>query len=373
LRKPRPTNFWHSFSSIKLSAAAGNNNWRPETKSPAARAVESSRHSVLVNAILPGVYDKPLQGLHSKAQRASPAQALSQSSSSVMLATMIERIDAHHHLWRYSKKEYGWIAGDMAPIARDFLPQDLQKVLTSSGMQGGITVQARQTLEETQSLLNFAQEFPFIRGVVGWAPIARPEFPQVLERFHHFEKLKGFRHVVQDEPDDAFLLRPDFNAGIALFKRYGLVYDILIFERQLPAAISFVDRHPAQVFVLDHIAKPRIRDQVLEPWRTNIRELARRENVFCKLSGMVTEAEWAKWRPSDLEPYFDVILNAFGPKRLLAGSDWPVCLLATAYQTWFSTLGEFLSSLSSTDQEMILGGVASEVYSLSPKACIRRP
>src|SRR5580658_8560438 len=307
------------------------------------------------------------------AERASAAPALSQNSSSVILTTMIERIDAHHHLWCYSKKEYGWIDGNMTSIARDFLPQDLEKVLASSGIQGSIAVQARQTLEETQSLLNFAQEFPFIRGVVGWAPIARPEFPQVLERFHHFEKLKGFRHVVQDEPDDAFLLRPDFNAGIALFKRYGLVYDILIFERQLPAAISFVDRHPAQVFVLDHIAKPRIRDQVLEPWRTNIRELARRENVFCKLSGMVTEAQWAKWRPSDLEPYFDVVLNAFGPKRLLAGSDWPVCLLATAYQTWFSTLGEFLSSLSSTDQERILGGVASEVYSLSPKACIRRP
>ncbi len=285
-----------------------------------------------------------------------------------MLATMIERIDAHHHLWRYSKKEYGWIAANMASIARDFLPQDLQKVLMSSGMQGSIAVQARQTLEETQSLLNFAQEFPFIRGVVGWAPIARPEFPQVLERFHHFEKLKGFRHVVQDEPDEAFLLRPDFNASIALFKRYGLVYDILIFERQLPAAISFVDRHPAQVFVLDHIAKPRIRDRVLEPWRTNIRELARRENVFCKLSGMVTEAHWAQWSLPDLLPYFEVVLDAFGPRRLMAGSDWPVCLLAATYQTWFSTLREFISRLSSAEQEMILGGVASEVYSLSRKA-----
>jgi len=281
---------------------------------------------------------------------------------------MIERIDAHHHLWRYSKEEYGWIAGNMALIARDFLPQDLQQVLTSSGMQGSVAVQARQTIEETQFLLNLAQEFPFIRGVVGWAPIARPEFPQVLERFHDSQKLKGFRHVVQDEPDDAFLLRPDFNAGIALFKRYGLVYDILIFERQLPAAISFVDRHAVQVFVLDHIAKPRIRDRLLEPWRTNIRELARRENIFCKLSGMVTEAHWAKWRPADLQPYFDVVLDAFGPKRLLAGSDWPVCLLATTYQTWFSTLREFTSPLSSTEQEMILGGVASEVYSLSPKA-----
>jgi L-fuconolactonase len=285
----------------------------------------------------------------------------------VMPATMIERIDAHHHLWRYSKKEYGWIAGNMAPIARDFLPQDLQQALTPSGMHGSIAVQSRQSLEETQSLLNFAQEFPFIRGVVGWAPIAHPDFPQVLESFHHFEKLKGFRHVVQDEPDDAFLLRPDFNAGIALFKRYGFVYDILIFERQLPAAIPFVDRHPTQVFVLDHIAKPRIRDRVLEPWRTNIRELARRENVYCKLSGMVTEAHWAKWRPADLHPYFDVVLDAFGPKRLMAGSDWPVCLLAATYQTWFSTLREFISRVSMAEQEMVLGGVATKVYSLSRK------
>jgi L-fuconolactonase len=281
---------------------------------------------------------------------------------------MTERIDAHHHLWRYSKEEYGWISENMAPIARDFLPQDLQQALSSTGIQGSIAVQARQTLEETQSLLDFAQEFPIIRGVVGWAPIASPEFPQVLERFQRFQKLKGFRHVVQDEPDDAFLLNPDFNAGIGLFKQQGLVYDILIFERQLPATISFVDRHPAQIFVLDHIAKPRIRDRVLEPWRTNIRELARRENVFCKLSGMVTEADWAAWRPADLQPYFDVVLNAFGPKRLIAGSDWPVCLLATTCQNWFSTLREFISPLSGAEQEMILGGVASEVYSLGQKA-----
>jgi L-fuconolactonase len=281
---------------------------------------------------------------------------------------MIARIDAHHHLWRYSKEEYGWIAGNMAAIARDFLPQDLQQVLSSSGIDGSIAVQARQTIEETQSLLDFAQQFDAIRGVVGWAPIASPELPAVLDRLKPFQKLKGFRHVVQDEPDDAFLLRPDFNAGIALLKQYALVYDILIFERHLPAALSFVDRHPAQVFVLDHIAKPRICDSVLEPWRTNIRELARRENVFCKLSGMVTEAHWAHWHPQDLQPYFDVVLDAFGPKRLLAGSDWPVCLLATTYQTWLSTLREFISPLSSTEQEMILGGVATHVYSLSQTA-----
>src|SRR5208337_4632929 len=237
-----------------------------------------------------------------------------------------------------------------------------------SGIHGSIAVQARQTLEETSWLLRLADDFDFIRGVVGWAPLAGPEFPAIIERLQESEKLKGLRHVIQDEPDDDFTHRPDFNAGVALLKSYGLVYDILIFERQLPAAISFVDRHPAQVFVLDHLAKPRIRDRVLEPWRTNIRELARRENVYGKLSGMVTEAHWAKWRPADLQPYFDVVLNAFGPKRLMAGSDWPVCLLATTYQNWFSTLREFISSLSSTDQEMILGGVARGVYSLSPKA-----
>src|SRR5580704_5155552 len=279
---------------------------------------------------------------------------------------MTERIDAHHHLWRYSKEEYGWIAGNMASIARDFLPQDLEQVLTSSGIQGSVSVQARQSLEETEFLLNLAQEFPIIRGVVGWAPIASPEFPQVLERFHHFEKLKGFRHVVQDEPDDRFLLRPDFNAGIASFKRYGLIYDILIFERQLPAAISFVDRHPSQVFVLDHIAKPRIRDRALEPWRTNIRELARRENVYCKLPGMVTEANWTDWRCADLKPYFDVVLDAFGPKRLMAGSDWPVCCLATTHREWFSTIDELIGGLSVAERELILGGVAIKVYSLKP-------
>jgi L-fuconolactonase len=285
------------------------------------------------------------------------------------------RIDAHHHLWRYSEEEYGWIARNMAAIARDFLPEDLEQVLSSSGMDGSIAVQARQSLEETQSLLDFAEQFDVIQGVVGWAPIALPEFPAVLDRFRHFQKLKGFRHVVQDEPDDAFLLRPDFNRGITLLKQYGFVYDILIFERQLPAAISFVDRHPAQVFVLDHIGKPRIRERALEPWRAYIRELARRPNVFCKLSGMVTEADWAEWGLKDLQPYFDVVLGAFGPERLMAGSDWPVCLLAATHQKWFSTLRELISPLSATEQEMILGGVATHVYSLSgrdagtPKPC----
>ncbi len=278
---------------------------------------------------------------------------------------MLERIDAHHHLWHYTKEEYTWIAEGMGVLARDFLPEELRPELSVSGIQGSIAVQARQTLEETTWLLRLADEFDFIRGVVGWAPLAGPEFPAVIERLQESEKLKGLRHVIQDEPDKDFMRRPDFNAGVALLKQYDLVYDILIFEHHLPAAISFVDRHPAQVFVLDHIAKPRIGDRELEPWRTNICDLARRENVYCKVSGMVTEANWKNWSPADLQPYFDVVLQAFGPKRLMAGSDWPVCLLATSYQTWFSTVEQFIRSLSIAEREMILGGVASEVYSLA--------
>ena len=281
---------------------------------------------------------------------------------------MTQRIDAHHHLWRYAKEEYGWIGVGMEAIAHDFLPHDLERELESSGLDGSIAVQARQTMEETEWLLSLAEEFRMIRGVVGWAPIASPEFPEVIERLKQFKKLKGLRHIVQDEPDDEFLLRTDFNAGIALCQRHGLVYDILIFERQLRAAISFVDEHPGQVFVLDHIAKPRIRERELEPWRTNIRELARRENVYCKVSGLVTEADWTKWSLGDLQPYLDVVLDAFGPSRLMAGSDWPVCLLAATPQRWFATVQEFIRPLSVVEQEMILGGVATHVYSLNANA-----
>jgi L-fuconolactonase len=277
---------------------------------------------------------------------------------------MAERIDAHHHLWCYEKEGYAWIGPQMTTLARDFLPDDLQRELTGSGVHGSVAVQARQSLDETRWLLDLAADSSVIRGVVGWAPIASPEFPGTLEGLQPFGKLKGLRHVIQDEPDDEFILRPGFNAGIALLKQHALVYDILIFERHLRAAISFVDRHPGQIFVLDHAAKPRIRERQLEPWRSNMRELARRENVYCKVSGLVTEAHWTEWGPADLQPYMDVVLEAFGPRRLMAGSDWPVCLLAATHQKWFSTLQSFIAPLSSAEQEMILGGVATEVYSL---------
>ena len=277
---------------------------------------------------------------------------------------MGERIDAHHHMWRYSKEEYGWIGAGMEMIARDFLPTDLQTELRDCGVDGSVVVQARQSLEETYWLLELATNSPTIRGVVGWAPISDADFPRVLEKLKKQEKLKGLRHIIQAEPDDEFILRDYFNARIAALSGSGLVYEILIYERHLPRAIKFVDRHPNQIFVLDHIAKPRIKDHVLEPWRSNLIELAKRENVYCKLSGMVTEADWKNWNATELQPYADAALEAFAPRRLMFGSDWPVCLLAATYAKWLQTVQDFLGALSSSEKELVFGGVASKVYSL---------
>jgi L-fuconolactonase len=278
---------------------------------------------------------------------------------------MPERIDAHHHLWAYRKEDYAWISDEMSAIARNFLPSDLERELAGSGIDGSVAVQARQSLQETEWLLSLVKNSERIRGVVGWAPISSPEFPRLLEKWRGEEKLKGVRHVIQDEPDDKFMYREDFNRGIAQLSGTDFIYDILIYERHLPAAIAFVDRHPNQMFVLDHIAKPRIREAIIEPWAANLRELARRENVYCKLSGMVTEADWKSWTIEDLRPYFDVVLDAFGPARLMAGSDWPVCLLASSYSQWFDTLRSLIQPLSSPEKDMILGSVATKVYSLA--------
>jgi L-fuconolactonase len=276
---------------------------------------------------------------------------------------MAERIDAHHHLWRYNKQEYEWIGAGMEVLARDFLPADLQGEIASCGVAATVVVQARDSLTETEWLLATAAQTDFIRAVVGWAPISDASFPATLERLGE-RKLKGLRHIIQAEPDDEFILRADFNAGIKALTPSGLTYDILIYERHLPAAIKFVDRHPKQIFVIDHVAKPRIAEKVLEPWRSNLFELAKRENVYCKLSGMVTEADWQNWSAADLRPYADVVLEAFGPARLMFGSDWPVCLLATTYKRWCDTAQHFLGQLSCAEQNLVFGEVAAKVYSL---------
>jgi L-fuconolactonase len=272
-------------------------------------------------------------------------------------------IDAHQHFWNYDPAEYDWIDDSMAALRRDFLPPDLSIELTATGVAGTVAVQARQTLTETKWLLQLAQQNSFIRAVVGWAPIAGSSFPELLAELAKNPKLVGLRHVVQAEPD-GFLAGASFNHGIAALGAMNLAYDILIVERQLAEAIEFVDRHPNQIFVLDHIAKPRIAEGKLNPWAANLRELAKRQNVYCKLSGMVTEANWHSWTTASLQPYLDVVLEAFGPRRLMFGSDWPVCKVAASYRRWFDTLNGLLAHLSSEERERVFAGTATEAYRL---------
>ena len=281
------------------------------------------------------------------------------------MPTRITRIDAHHHFWSYDPAEYGWIDDSMAMLRRDFLHAELQPEVEAVGIEGIVSVQARQSLEETHWLLEQAAAHPVVKGVVGWAPLIAYDVKDQLGTFAYCHTLKGIRHVVQDEPDDQFLLRDDFNRGIDALAEFQLTYDILISERQLPQAIKFVDRHPGQVFVLDHLGKPRVREGQLEPWTMNIRQLAERENVYCKLSGLVTEADWNAWTESQLAPYSEVILGAFGPQRLMFGSDWPVCLLATSYRSWYEVCRHFTAALSADEQSRIFGGTAIEAYRLT--------
>lgn len=273
------------------------------------------------------------------------------------------RVDSHHHLWCYTPEEYGWIDDAMQTLRRDFLPEDLEREARSAGVSATVAVQARQTVAETAWLLQLAAHSELIRGVVGWLPIAADDFPSALERFDAGPLLKGLRHVVQGEPAD-FLDGAEFNRGIAALRNTGLVYDVLIFARQLAEATRFIDRHPQQVFVLDHIAKPEIAAGELEIWSKGIRELARRENVVCKLSGMVTEADWSHWSPASLQPYFDTVLEAFGPARLMAGSDWPVLTVACTYQRWWQTIAEWIAPLSAAERTEIESGTAMRTYRL---------
>ena len=253
---------------------------------------------------------------------------------------------------------------EMRLLRRDFLPADLKPLLDRAGVAGAVAVQARQTLEETRWLLSMADDTTWMKGVVGWAPIAAPEFPEVLADLRQHKKLKGLRHLVQDEPDDQFILNQAFNRGIRALQGTGLVYDIVIHARHLPATLRFVEMHPDQSFVLGHGAKPPIASGAREPWTTHIRELAKRPNVCCKLSGLVTEADWQQWTAAHLEPYWRVMLEAFGPSRLLFGSDWPVALLATDSQRWVDVVTEWVAPLSSSEQDAIWSGTASRVYSL---------
>jgi L-fuconolactonase len=273
-------------------------------------------------------------------------------------------VDAHHHLWRYTANEYGWIYDSMAALRRDFLVSDLVAELASADIDGTIAVQARQTLEETRWLLELARGCEQIRGVVGWAGIAAPDFESSLPALAADPKLVGLRHVVQAEPP-GFLDGVAFNRGIRALQKVDLVYDLLIAEDQLEEATRFVDRHPQQIFVLDHIAKPRIAAREIEPWRTRIRALSERENVYCKVSGMVTEDSWFNWSIDSLRPYLDTVVKAFGPHRLIAGSDWPVCLVATGYSRWWNLLRGYFAGFSEEERAQFFSATATTVYRLT--------
>ncbi len=275
------------------------------------------------------------------------------------------KIDAHHHLWRYSPEEYPWIGPDATALRRDFLVPELRQVTSDAGIDYVITVQARQSVIESKWLLELASGQDIIAGVVGWVPLTSPDLGAIVSELATNPKLRGIRHVLQDEPDERFMLRSEFNRGIRALAPYDLTYDLLIYERQLAPTIAFVDRHPHQRFVLDHAAKPLVRDGVRSPWAENLRELARRPNVWCKLSGLVTEADHQHWTDDQLTPYLEAVFEAFGPERVMFGSDWPVCLLAAPYARWVEVVTDFVVRLSAEEQERFWWRNAFAAYGLS--------
>src|SRR5882724_1856009 len=278
------------------------------------------------------------------------------------------QIDTHQHFWIYDRREYGWIDDSMAALRRDFLPADLKPELERTGFQGCVAAQARQTVEETRWLLEMAEQSPFILGVVGWVDLRSPRLRFELESFAGKCKLVGVRHVVQSEPDERFLLQPDFLRGIAMLGEFDLAYDILIYTRHLPVATEFVARFPRQRFVLDHMAKPPIKSGAVDAWARGIRELAAFPNVYCKVSGLVTEADWQGWKPEHMRPYLDVAFECFGPSRLMIGSDWSVCTVAASYARVMNLVKDCLGEYSANEREAVLGRNAAAFWRLKRPA-----
>ena len=277
------------------------------------------------------------------------------------------RIDSHQHLWTFDPVEYGWIEAQASALRRDYLHPDLARELEASRIDGAVAVQARQSLAENDFLLAQAEASGgLIRGVVGWVDLAARDVDEVLARYAARPRFVGVRHVVQGEPDPDFLARPAFNDGVARLRAHGLVYDVLIYGRQLPAAIAFVDRHQAQPFVLDHIAKPVIGSGVFDKaWARSFRELAKRPHVTCKLSGVVTEVRDATWNAELIRPYIDLAIEAFGPARMMFGSDWPVCRLRTEYGGWVQVVEAITATWSPAEQSAFWGGNAMRVYGIT--------
>jgi L-fuconolactonase len=273
-------------------------------------------------------------------------------------------IDAHQHFWMYSPAEYEWIDDSMTALRRNFLPDDLDPELKNAGFGGSIAVQARQTLEETRWLLDLAASSPSILGVVGWVDLRSPTVRSEVKVLARNPKLVGIRHVVQSEPDDRFLMQPDFLRGISVLEEFDLAYDILIYSRHLAVAAEFVDRFPRQRFVLDHLAKPPIKRGHIDSWARSVSQLAAFPNVFCKLSGLVTEADWQRWTVEQIVPFLDVAFESFGPDRLMIGSDWPVCLVAASYTRVVEVVKSYLVQKHLECQDRVFGGNTLRFYRL---------
>lgn len=273
------------------------------------------------------------------------------------------KIDAHQHFWNYDPDRDSWITDEMKVLKNDFLPHQLQPHLKAHQFSGCVAVQAAQTTEETNFLLQLAKENAWIKGVVGWAELLSPRIEEQLEIFSEDKTLKGIRHIVQAEPP-GFMLQPAFQHGIAALKKYRLTYDILIYPHQIPEAAQLIKKFPDQPFVVDHLAKPPIKNGQISEWKNAITELAAFENVYCKISGLVTEADWEQWTPADMENYLDVGLETFGTKRLLFGSDWPVCLLAASYKETVQLVEQYIRKLSVSEQNDIMGANAVTFYNL---------
>jgi L-fuconolactonase len=272
------------------------------------------------------------------------------------------RIDSHQHFWNYDAVKDAWITEEMSVLKRDFAPADLLPSLQTAHIDGTIAVQANQSESENLFLLSLAEKCPAIAGIVGWLDFRAPDVAQRLDYFKQFGKIRGFRHVVQDEPDHRFLLRPDFLRGISLLRQFGLTYDVLIYPNQLPSATEFVQTFPDQPFVIDHIAKPAMKVREITVWARHIAAIAANPNVYCKISGLITEADWSSWQKSDFKPYLDVVFDVFGVNRVMFGSDWPVCLLAGTYEQVLQIVENYVKNRPLDEKDKIFGGNAAKFY-----------
>ena len=274
------------------------------------------------------------------------------------------KIDAHNHFWNYDAVKHSWIDGSMTAIQQSFLPIEFEKILNENGIDGCVAVQVEQNLEENDYLLALADKHSFIKAVVGWVDLRADDLDEQLRKLSQQQKLKGFRHIAQAEAND-FLSAQAIKNGVAKLAEYNFTFDILVFPQQLPAAIELVKACPNQKFVLDHLAKPYIKSGEINQWKKDITELSKNENVYCKISGMVTEADWQNWKLADFIPYIEVAFQTFGANRLMYGSDWPVCLLAAEYQEVKNILSSYINTLSLTEQNQFWGNNAVDFYGIN--------